>query len=533
MGIHLDPGNSGFAEINGPDYVDKTMLIDLINQTVGKPNKLTCVSRPRRFGKSYAARMLAAYYDCSCDSHGLFRDRKIAETKDYAKHLNQYHVIYLEITSFISRARQEGVSLREVPEMIKKAVWKDLVEGGFHFKEGDTLNDFLVRCTELPDGRKFIFIIDEWDAVIREAKDDPAAQKIYLDLLREWFKNGNITPKVVAAAYMTGILPVKKDGSQSAISDFKEYSMIKPRKYGEFVGFTEGEVQRLCREKNIDFETMKYWYDGYFFPGVGSVYNPNSVMQAVENDDFDSYWTETSAAEGLLDYISRDYHGLTKTVAELIGGVEVKVNTAGFANDLTTFKGKEDVLTLMIHLGYLAYDSVKKTVHIPNEEIKQEFQRSIHEVRHEATLQRLYESEQLFADTIRKNEAAVAAGIEKVHTEETSALHYNREDSLRSVIKLAYYSYRDHYLQFEELPAGEGFADIVYLPYPDSDWPCLVIELKWKKSAESAIDQILKKKYPSVLQNCGRPVLLVGITYNRDAAAGKKKHACRIVEYQI
>lgn len=533
MGVYFNPGYAGFAEINDSDYVDKTMLIDRINQTIGKKNKLTCISRPRRFGKSYAAKMLAAYYDGSCDSHKLFDDKQIAMTEDYEKHMNQYHVIYLETTSFISRANEEGTPLRELPGMIKKAIWKDLTENGFVPAEGDTLSDFLIRCVEKSDGKRFIFIIDEWDAVIREAKNDPIAQKRYLEFLREWFKDGTFTPKVVAAAYMTGILPIKKDGSQSAISDFKEFSMIKPRKFGEFVGFTEEEVRRLCKDGDVDFDTMKRWYDGYAFPETGSIYNPNSVMEAIANNDFDSYWTESSAAEGLLDYISKDYHGLTKTIAELIGGVDVKVNVTGFANDLTTFKGKDDVLTLLIHLGYLAYDVETKTVHIPNEEIRQEFQRSIHEVKHEATLKRLEESERLFADTIQGHEEAVASQIEKVHTEETVALHYNKEDSLRSVIKLAYYSYRDHYLQFEELPAGEGYADVVYLPRPDSDWPVLVIELKWNKNANGAIDQILAKKYPSALEKYGRPVLLVGITYDKDKEAGKKKHSCKIVEYTI
>lgn len=233
----------------------------------------------------------------------------------------------------------------------------------------------------------------------------------------------------------------------------------------------------------------------------------------------------------MMDYISKDYHGLTRTIAELIGGVDVTVNTTGFANDLTTFKGKDDVLTLLIHLGYLAYNADRKTVRIPNEEVRQEFQKTIHEVTHEATLKRLEESEKLFMDTIQGHEEAVAAQIEKVHAEETSPLHYNREDSLRSVIKLAFYSYRDHYLQFEELPAGEGYADIVYLPKPDTDWPILVIELKWMESPDSAIHQILSKKYADGLDNDGRPILLVGISYDKDAPAGKKKHTCKIVEY--
>lgn len=531
MGIYINPGNSVFAEINDEDYIDKTMLIDKINQTICKPKKLTCVSRPRRFGKSYAAKMLTAYYDCSCDSHELFDDKLISSTDDYRKHMNSYNVIYLEITSFISRARREGIALVDVPNMIVQTLSEELDTLNMTVLPGRELKEKLTDISEQPDGRKFVFIIDEWDAIIREAKDDPLAQKAYLDLLREWFKNGTFTPKVVAAAYMTGILPIKKDGSQSAISDFDEYTMIKPLRFAEFVGFTEQEVQALCCKHKVDFATMKLWYDGYDFKGVGAVYNPNSVMKAIRNEDFDSYWTETSAAEGLLDYISKDFNGLTKTIAELIGGVDVKVDTNGFANDLTTFKGKDDVLTLMIHLGYLAYDYKKGVARIPNEEIKREFQRSIHEVSHEATLRRLRDSEELFAATIQKDEIKVAEQIEKVHSEETVALHYNKEDSLRSVIKLAYYTYRDHYIQFEELPAGEGYADIVYIPLPDSDWPALVIELKWNRSAEGAIEQILNRKYPSVLENINRRILLVAVTYNKDAGVGKRKHSCKIIEY--
>ncbi|MBR2287313.1 MAG: AAA family ATPase, partial [Clostridia bacterium] len=267
--------------------------------------------------------------------------------------------------------------------------------------------------------------------------------------------------------------------------------------------FTEDEVQDLCVTHGIDFDMMKTWYDGYAFSGVGSVYNPYSVMQAIENDDFDSYWTETSAAEGLLEYISKDYHGLTKTIAELIGGVEVKVSTTGFANNLTTLKGKDDVLTLLIHLGYLAYNAEQKTARIPNEEIKLAFQKAVREVRHKATLQRLEESEKLFAGTIHGNATAVAAQIEKVHSEETVPLHYNKEDSLRSVIKLAYYTYRDHYLQLEELPSGEGYADVIYLPLQGSDWPALIIELKWNKSAQGAIDQIKDRGYIDGIKDYG------------------------------
>ncbi|WP_295089903.1 AAA family ATPase [Ruminococcus sp.] len=531
MGMYVNPGNAGFKKISGPNYVDKTMLISLINDRINAEKNLVCVSRPRRFGKSYAAKMLTSYYDRTCDSHKLFENRNIAKADSYEEHLNQYNVIYLDITGFISSAQQKGVSLSDVPRIISDAVKEEVIALDNDLPKDKSLEDTLALYVSKEGNKQFIFIIDEWDAMIREAKDDSETQKRYLNLLRGWFKNGNFTDKVVAAAYMTGILPIKKDGSQSAISDFDEFSMIKPLDFGGYVGFTEAEVKALCDKKNANFEMMKKWYDGYSFKNVGSVYNPNSVMKAINNDDFDSYWTETSAAEGLLEYISKDYNGMTKTIAELIGGVDVKVSTTGFANDLTTFRGRDDVLTLMIHLGYLAYDSVNETVRIPNEEIKKEFSKAVKEVNHKATLDRLKESEQLFIDTINGNEEAVAAQIEKIHREETVPLHYNKEDSLRSIIKLAYYSYKDQYVQFEELAAGEGYADVAYIPRRDSNWPALIIELKWNKDVEGAIDQILNKKYPDALKNFGTKILLVGISYEKDAADNNKKHTCKIIEY--
>ena len=532
MGTYINPGNGGFAEILSSGYVDKTLLIDLINRNVNKTSKLVCVSRPRRFGKSYAAKMLSAYYDSSCDSHSLFDDKEISSTEDYEKHINKYNVIIFDITSFLSDATVPGIPLRDVPNMIEKALSSELDEMDSSLK-GKSFKEKMISLVERDGGRKFVFIIDEWDAIIREARNDENAQKAYLDLLRSWFKNVSFTPKVVAAAYMTGILPIKSDGSQSALSDFNEYTMLYSMDYAGYIGFTEKEVKDICRADNVDFKTMKDWYNGYSFPSVGALYNPNSVMKAAQNKSFRSYWTQTSASEALLEYINKGYNGLSRTIAELVGGIDVKVDTVGFANDLTTFRGKDDVLTLLIHLGYLAYNSETGTVRIPNEEIKREFQRAIHTVKLEESVRRLEESEKLFRDTIEMNEEAVALQIEKVHMEETVPIHYNSEQSLRSVIKLAYYTYRDHYLQFEELPAGSGYADTVYIPLPDSDWPPLVVELKWKRSAKGAIDQILERKYPSVLKNMKREILLVGINYDKNAPAGEKKHTAGITRFNF
>lgn len=521
MGTYLNPGNSGFARIRNDIYVDKSGLIELINKTVDTPRCLTCISRPRRFGKSFAAQMLCAYYDKTCDSEYLFKDLAIAASEQYAEYLNHYDVIYLDMTNVIGEA-----SIADIVPYIKRNVISELKEQYPKLKVAEGFSATLANAAEVT-GNKFIMIIDEWDAPIREAVGRPDLQREYLEFLRSLFKNSGATAKVFAAAYMTGILPVKKDGSQSAISDFLEYSMIKPRQFGEYVGFTENEVKKLCDDHGSDFEMMKRWYDGYAFRNVDAIYNPNSVIKAIRNEDFDSYWTQTSAAESLLGYISLDFDGLGRTAAELIGGGKVKVDTNGFANDLVTFRDRDDVLTLLIHLGYLTYDEETRKVHIPNEEIRQEFARAIRQVKRDDTIRRVRESEQLIEDTIHGNEEAVARQIEKIHEEETP-LYYNNKQALRSAVKRAYFSYGDEYVMFEELPAGAGYADIVYLPKKDSILPALVIELKWNQSAQGAIEQIKDMRYPGAIKGYGGEILLVGISYSKDAPAGKRKHQCRI-----
>lgn len=525
MGVYLNPGNSGFKKIRNSLYVDKTGLIGMINRTIDTAQKLTCISRPRRFGKSFAAQMLCAYYGKSCDCATLFDDLEIARSHDYRKYLNQFDVIYLDMTNILSEAGN-----KEIVPYMKRKVTQELTDAYPGLKtDSESFTSTLANAVELT-GNKMAAIIDEWDAPVREA---PEIQKEYLEFLRSLFKNSGATDKIFSLAYLTGILPIKKDGSQSAISDFEEFTMVKPRKFGIYVGFSEDEVKTLCKDYEIDFHKMKRWYDGYSFRGVDSVYNPNSVMKAIRNDDFDSYWTETSAAVSLMGYISLDFDGLSKTIAELIGGIEVKVDTGGFSNDLVTFRNRDDVLTLLIHLGYLAYDEATGKVRIPNEEIRREFARTIRNVKRDETIRRVRESDQLIYDTVHQRADAVAAQVEKIHAEETAVLFYSDEQALRSVIKLAYFSYKDHYLKFEELPAGDGYADIVYLPKKDLPLPALVVELKWNKTAEGAIEQIKAKRYPEAIRDYGGELLLVGINYNKDGPEGKRRHTCVIEKIAV
>lgn len=525
MGTYVNPGNLAFAEIDDSDYVDKTSLISLVNKTIGRKNKLTCISRPRRFGKSWAAKMLTAYYDCSCDSHDLFDHKHIARTKEYQVYLNQFNVICLDISGFISVIKEENSSLKDVPGNIKKAIWKDLLEAGFSPNKDDSLNDFLLRCCKEENGKKFIFIIDEWDAMIREAKDDPDAQEAYLNLLRGWFKNSNFTPKAVAAAYMTGILPIKKDGSQSAISDFREYSILHPGQYAKYTGFLEPEVKRICKKHKMSFDEVKSWYDGYELINQTSIYNPYSVMNAMENKVCESFWGKTSATEGLTDYIKMDFEGLQETVANLIAGSEVEVSTNAFQNDLERFGSKDDILTLLIHLGYLTYDAERKTAKIPNEEVRQEFKNFLSQDdvgRHWMNL--IKRSNKILKDTIDGNSSEVAKALQEIREEQYAPQYYNNEQSLRAVIKYAYLSALSKYVKVEEMPSGKGIADVVFIPKSLAKLPAMVVELKWNKTAGGAIEQIRDKKYDSVLKPFEGNIILCGINY--DEVTGE--HTCKI-----
>ncbi len=538
MGTYLNPGNSGFREKLNTDYVDKTGLIGLINRTIETNNKLTCISRPRRFGKSYAAQMLCAYYDKTCDSHELFAKYCIAKDESYEKHINKYHVINLDISGFVSEAKQMKTPLSDIPAMINKCLIDELKAFSNDLEGVISLNDGLLKFVRSTN-TKIVFVIDEWDSLIREAKDDPDTQEIYLNLLRGWFKNNNFTPEAVAAAYITGILPIKKDGSQSAISDFREYSVLDPLDYAEYVGFTEEEVKEQCEKYHRNFDRMKQWYDGYTMGDCCSTYNPYSVMQAVATGKYKSYWKKTSAAETLMTYIDMDQDGLQDDIARLIAGESIVVDTDSFQNDVETFTCKDDVLTLLIHLGYLTYEEVSESydeddeqltglAHIPNEEVRSEFEKILRKAKHKELIKLVQKSDRLLQDTLAGKEDEVSKVIQEVHDSEYAPNFYNNEQSLRYVIKMAYISCVDQYAKVEELPSGHGIADVVFLPNRRSPLPAMIIELKWNKSEEGAIQQILYKNYPRILERFGGKIVLVGINYDEDT----KKHTCRILEHK-
>lgn len=520
MGIYLNPDNSGFRRaVNSEIYVDKTELIQHTNKVLGTEQQFICVSRPRRFGKSMAANMLTAYYSRGCDSRELFNKYKIAQAASFEQHLNKYNVIHLNMVRYLGQAK----SIVEMTQFIEDDVIDEITEDYPDFKlpRRVTLIGVLEKAFakyQIP----FVFIIDEWDCIFRENADNKEAQVIYLDFLRNLLKDQSY----VALAYMTGILPIKKYGKHSALNMFTEVSMTNPREYVSFTGFTEDEVRTLCEQYQMPYDETKRWYDGYQLKGM-SVYNPRSVVMSMTGHDYDSYWTSTETYEALKVYIEMDFDGLKEKIVSMIAGEPVAINPAKFQNDMITFKSADDVLTLLVHLGYLTYDSTTEKAWIPNSEVQQEFINSIEDGGWETIMHAIRASDELLKATIAGDSEIVAQMISAAHDENTSILKYNDENALACVISLAYYVARKDYIMYRELPTGKGFADIVYIPRKMSNAPALVIELKHNHPADTAIAQIKQKKYTEKVAEYTGNILLVGITYD-DA----KGHTCIIERIQ-
>jgi len=365
----VNPDNIAFqVALNSKIYVDKTGLIEYTNSVLDTTNGYICNSRPRRFGKSYAANMLAAYYSKGCDSEEMFSGLEIAKAPDFKQHLNKYDVIHIDIQWFLANIKDaDGVVPYITNSVLEelKGIYPNQVTENTVF-----LPDALSRIKEAT-GQKFIVIIDEWDVLIRDEATNKKAQDDYINFLRGMFK-GTEPTKYIQLAYLTGILPIKREKTQSALNNFDEYTMLGAGKLAPYVGFTEEEVKTLCEQYDVDFSEVRHWYDGYTL-GRYHVYNPKAVISVIQCGEFRSYWSQTSTFESIRPFINMDFDGLRAAIIEMLSGDAVTVNALTFQNDMVNLKSRDDVMTLLIHLGYLAYNSGRKTAFIPNEEVRQEF----------------------------------------------------------------------------------------------------------------------------------------------------------------
>ena len=547
MGTYLNPGEMRFQmAINSEIYVDKSEMIGYLNTLVNTNQRYVCVSRPRRFGKTMAADMLCAYYGRGAESRSLFEGLKISRMSldekglSWEQYLGKFDVIRLVMTDFF----KQGTTIDDALKKLQKLVVRDLtrVYPDIDYFDKDDLIQTLQDVYEEVKVQ-FVIVVDEWDAIFREYREDREGQKKYLDFLRDWLKD----KEYIALAYMTGILPIKKYGKHSALNMFDEYSMTQPMQLASYTGFTENEVKDLCDEYQMDYTDVVNWYDGYrvsdwipiekrklyrlnqYEEHRMRVCGPLSVVKAMRSGEIDNYWNETETYEALRQYIDWNFDGLKEDITILMGGGKVLVDITGYQNDMTTFHSKDDILTMLIHLGYLGYERDTRELFIPNREVLQVFKSSTKSREWTVSFRAFENSRKLLRATWEGDYETVAELLEAAH-DKTGNKTYHSEAGLAYAVQLAYYAAQDLYTIIPELDTGKGYADLAFIP-KQPNIPAMLIELKYDESADTAIRQIHRQKYPDRLELYKGNLILVGINYDRKTSNTEttfKHHSCLI-----
>ena len=408
MGIYLNPGNENFRRTLAAEiYVDKTGMISVMNRFIDRANNYVCISRPRRFGKTIAGNMLSAYYSKGCDSRELFAPYKIASSSDFESKLNRYNVIQIDMNSEYRNTTDKDRLLDNLTAKIN-----DEMDAAFQQvtpRDDESVAEHILRIYAAT-GETFIFILDEYDVLVREQVSEKLFTQ-YLDFLNGLFKSNTLRP-AISLAYLTGILPVVRDKIQSKLNNFREYTILSAGELSEYIGFTSQEVEKLCTDHDIDYEECRRWYDGYRQYGY-EIYNPESVVMSIEEREFASYWSKTSSYEVITDRICQNFAGMRDDVVSMLAGESVGVDEGLYLNTMTDFKGKNEVFTYLIHLGYLAYDRKEKTCRIPNMEIRLEWLRAVSVINeYTATNRIIQSSKELLTETLRGNAEAVAQALD-------------------------------------------------------------------------------------------------------------------------
>ena len=531
----VNPDNTDFRDdLAFPIYVDKTGLLKYTNSVVNSPARFLCVSRPRRFGKTMAAKMLSAYYGCGCDSNELFQNLEIASSPDYKTHLNKYNVVRIDMIEMgmqLEEGRSDANRSKIYKKMslvnyVKQRIVEELKElfpgmSNWGVSLGRIFQEIYRNSKEK---QRFVFIIDEWDYLFR--KPDPVTPTDkYINFLTDLFK-GMGNQYHIALVYLTGIYPIKKYGIQSQLNQFGEFSMVEPFILAEYYGFTDAEVKVLCDKFGADYEELREWYDGYHFRGGISIYNPMSVVNAISYRYATSYWTNTEAYESLKNYINLDKAGLQQIIALLMRGFSVSVKTGSFSSNIGEPTTRDEVLTMLVHLGYLRCKTnpgSDSLLSIPNKEIQREFEESTITPDWNNLFHSLRQSQSLLKATWAGNASKVAEQVDAMHLKYTSVFDYNDENSLSCVLMMAYYTAGNEYQIVKEENTGRGRADLFFRPKKDSTAIPMVVELKRDETSDSALQQIKDKKYYTKLSDYPK-ILLVGINYNADT----DRHTCTI-----
>ncbi len=524
MAYFLNRDNSKFKEYESSRiFVDKSEIIRICNLNLGNTEKYMCVTRPRRFGKTMALSMLNAYYSKGSNSKDIFDKLKISKDETYLNHLNKHNVIFIDMASVYTDLKNKNKFVVEV----EKEILEDLNE---KFPNVLKKSDNTVRkaITKIDSALKenFIFLIDEWDVIFREQEKNAKLCNEYTDFLRSLFKS-NDASSCINLVYMTGILPIKRYRSESALNMFREYNMIEPCGLESYFGFTEEETKTLCTKYNMNFDEIKSWYDGYKLNGI-EIYNPKSVVEAIITRKCKDHWVNTSARESVMEYMNYDNGSLKDLIVKMLSGEEIPVDPSMFTNDLTNINSSDAALTVLIHLGYLAYDDAKGKCYIPNHEIKEEFERAIRDLKWNNIYNPISTSEELLEKTLSGDTEYINETLDRNHNELATIFNKNKEDVLGIIVYISYYNAKKYYEIIKEANTTKGRADLVFKPKNNTHIP-FIIELKANDSAENAIKQIKSKVYFDALDSYHGKVMLVGINYDSKTL----KHDTKIETIEI
>lgn len=538
MGTYLNsitPYTLYKSESLSPYFVDKTLMLRELFPYVSAGNRHICITRPRRFGKTIMANMISSFFQKASDSSDVFDSLAISQVDDYRRYKNQYNVIRIDF----SKMPRNCDSYTQYIERIEALLIEDVKEAYPQVKineadaVGDILESVFVQC-----GEKFIFVLDEWDFIFHRDFINEIDKEKYVAFLSNLLKD---RPYVVLS-YMTGILPIAKYSSGSELNMFAEFTMVNSPMFGEYFGFTDDEVDDLYRryivecdrkhkEKSVTRKGLRDWYNGYYTKSGERVYNPRSVVFALQFNNLANYWTSSGPYDEIYYYIRNNISDVRDDLALMISGESVTAKIQEYAATSMNLSTRDEIYSAMVVYGFLSYLNGK--VCIPNRELMEKFDELLVKNESLGYVYRLAkESEKMLKATLAGDTLTMERILEFAHNTEVPLLSYNHETELSAIVNLVYLAARDSYRVEREDKAGTGYVDFIFYPY-DTTADCIILELKVDHTPDEAIAQIIDKKYALkfVPKLAGQKIytgriLAVGIGYWKES----KKHSCKVEE---
>ena len=495
-------------------FVDKSEMISKINNIIGKKDRYICITRPRRFGKTVNAMMLACYYSKNASFKNLFDKLEVSSNPSYIEHLNKYNVIYLTF----SEMPKINCTYEEFLNSYILDLLDDLKEN-FPEVTVDRSRPIFKVLGQVYEkyGESFVFILDEWDYIFNNKFFSEAERESFLQFLKDLLKD----KPYVELAYMTGVLPIAKYSSGSALNMFREYNMMNDKKFDSFFGFTESEVERLCsKQEVITMNELKEWYDGYKSYSGLEIYNPRSVYYALDEGDCQSYWTNTGPMDEISYYIENNIEAVRDDIVRMVSGIPVHILLEGYSAEKISLNTRDEILSAMTVYGFLSY--YDEELRIPNKELRIKFDYALRSHKMGEISKLVLQSNEMLEATIKKDTKTMERLIQESHDINIPIIKYNDENSLACVITLVYLNARSQYKVVREMPAGIGFADFIFFPNNKSK-PAFIIELKKDSTPEEALKQIREKRYARALDEYTGQKLAVGISYDSKLKTHKIK----------